>query len=77
VTRLLGETNKPAKSADLDDLPLPSTATLQRLSELATAKLSEVVRRHTAGEARWQGYEESEIAAARNLLSTEAPVIAR
>jgi len=77
VLRLLGESNKPVKTTDAEDLVLPDTATLQRLSELATAKLSEIVRLHTAGEPRWQGYEEAEVAAAQALLVKEVPVIAR
>ncbi len=56
---------------------LPDTATVERLNEMATAKLSEIVRRSTAQEQHWQGYDASEIAAARELLSKESPGIVR
>jgi ER membrane protein complex subunit 2 len=77
ASRLLNETNKSVKLVDGEDFQLPDIVTLQRLSELATSKLSEIVRRQAAGDARWQGYDEAEITAARTLLATEAPAIAR
>lgn len=61
-----------SKQTDAEDFALPKTATIEKLSELATEKLSEIVRRNAAKERRWCGYEESEIAAARDLLSQEA-----
>jgi hypothetical protein len=38
---------------------------VERLNETATAKLSEIVRRSTAGEAGYKGYDEAEIIAAK------------
>lgn len=50
---------------------------IERLNELATAKLSEIVRRNGAQERAWRGYDEAEIKAARELLSKESPGIER
>ncbi|CAK7198282.1 Inositol phosphatase SIW14 [Sporothrix eucalyptigena] len=60
-----------------EDFALPDTATVQRLAQLATEKLSEIVRRYTAKEAHWSGYDEAEIAAARELLAGEAAAVVR
>ncbi|OAA64513.1 tetratricopeptide repeat domain containing protein [Niveomyces insectorum RCEF 264] len=62
---------------DGDDFALPDTATAQRLGQLATEKLSEIVRRSSAKEPHWRGYDEAEIVAARELLSDEAASIVR
>ena len=58
-------------------LPLPGVKSVERLSELATAKLSEIVRRNTGGDAGWQGYEKPEIIAAQELLNRDAAPITR
>jgi hypothetical protein len=50
---------------------------VERLNELATAKLSEIVRRNTSGEAGWEGYEKAEIIAAQELLNRDAAPITR
>jgi hypothetical protein len=57
--------------------PLPNIKTVEKLKEIATAKLSEIVRRSVAGEAGWEGYDNAELIAARErtyiyqvLLST-------
>ncbi|TLS31435.1 hypothetical protein PpBr36_02392 [Pyricularia pennisetigena] len=60
------------KGDDADDLALPDSTTLQKLDELATRKLGEIVRRWSAGEHNWRGYEESEIVAARELLNQDS-----
>ncbi len=52
-------------------LPLPDLKTVERLNEVATAKLSEIVRRSVAGERGWEGYEQAEVIAAKALLDTE------
>ena len=49
-------------------LPLPDIKTIEKLNETATSKLSEIVRRSTAGEPGWEGYEEASLIAARELL---------
>ncbi|CAJ2507861.1 Uu.00g090470.m01.CDS01 [Anthostomella pinea] len=68
TTQLLSEPQKASKQTEPDELAVPSSATVQKLDEAATEKLAEIVRRHTAGERDWQGYEEAEITAARELL---------
>lgn len=59
------------------DFPTLSQQTVQKLRELATAKLAEIVRRSSAGEAGWTGYDDAEVAAARELLSKEGADVAR
>lgn len=53
-------------------LPPPDYKSVERLNELATARLSEIVRRNTSGEVGWGGYEENEIMSAKELLNREA-----
>jgi len=59
------------------DLPLPSQAKIQRLNELATSKLSDIISHASAGDAYWQGYEQSEVISARQLLDREIQPIKR
>lgn len=56
---------------------MPDTSTIERLNELATAKLSEIVRRSAAHERGWRGYSEAEVAAARELIAEDATAIER
>ena len=65
------------KQAGSDEFALPDTATVERLNELATGKLSEIVRRNGAQERKWRGYDQAEIAAARELLSKEQVEVKR
>jgi ER membrane protein complex subunit 2 len=55
-----------------EGLSSPSLKTLQSLNELATAKLSEIVRRSVAREDGWDGYDAAELIAARELLDRDA-----
>lgn len=71
TSKLLKESAKPSKPSEEGEFALPDTTTLEKLNELASAKLSEIVRRSTAREAGWRGYDELEVAAARELLSEE------
>lgn len=71
TSKLLKESAKPSKPSEEGEFALPDTSTLEKLNELASAKLSEIVRRSTAREAGWRGYDELEVAAARELLSEE------
>ena len=75
TTKFLRDPPKPAavKATDLDEFPVPTTAKVEKLNELATAKLSEIVRRFTAKERQWRGYDEAEIEAVRELLSKDGP----
>ncbi len=74
---MLKEPVKSAKAAEGEEFAPPDTATVERLNELATAKLSEIVRRSTAKEEGWCGYDRQEIAAARDLLSSDSTSIVR
>lgn len=75
TTRLLKASEKPSNQSDEGEFALPDTKTIERLDELATAKLSEIVRRATAQEAGWRGYDKLEVAAARELLSEETSAL--
>lgn len=59
------------------ELSMPDVIIVQRLNEEATAKLAEIVRRSTGGEAGWTGYNEAELIAARELLDRDAATITR
>ncbi len=43
----------------------------RKLNELATSKLAEIITHVSAGDAGWQGYKESEVIVARQLLDSE------
>ena len=66
----LPQASRPSKSDS--GLPLTDLKTVERLNETATAKLSEIVRRSVSGEAGWEGYDRSEIVAAKALLDSGA-----
>jgi ER membrane protein complex subunit 2 len=75
--QLLATPLKAAKSSDSDGLSLPDNATIQKLDELATEKLAQITRKYSAGERDWQGYDEAEIAAAKELLEKDASTTVR
>ena len=58
-------------------LPPPSIETVKRLNEVATSKLAEIVRKSAGGEAGWQGYDEGEVIAAKELLNRDSVSITR
>jgi tetratricopeptide (TPR) repeat protein len=66
-----------SRDAPYSDLALPTEGTVQALHELATAKLGEIVRRGTAGEKGWDGYDAAELKAARELLESSTQKIER
>ncbi|ROV87887.1 hypothetical protein VMCG_10291 [Cytospora schulzeri] len=72
TSKLLNDPSKVSKPADPEDFSVPAIATIERLSEKATQKLSEIVRRSTAKESGWRGYDESEVMEAQDLLSMES-----
>ncbi|KAE9971337.1 hypothetical protein BLS_004473 [Venturia inaequalis] len=59
------------------DLPLPSVKSVEKLNEVATIKLAEIIRRSAAKERGWDGYDEAEIIAARALLNKDDQKVAR
>lgn len=74
---MLKESSKFSKQTDSEDFAFPTTASIERLNEKATEKLSEIVRRSTAKENGWCGYDESELAATRELLAKESTGVVR
>ena len=66
-----------ASSDIAGDLAPPTLATVQKLNELATAKLAEILRRASTGEKGWDGYEQAELIAARELLDRDTQSIQR
>ncbi|KAK1844888.1 tetratricopeptide repeat domain-containing protein [Colletotrichum chrysophilum] len=77
TNKLLKEPSKPSRQTDADDWAVPDTNAVQKLNEVATQKLAEIVRRNSAKDRLWQGYDESEVAAARDLLSKESVELVR
>ncbi|GKT58920.1 tetratricopeptide repeat domain-containing protein [Colletotrichum tofieldiae] len=77
TNKLIKEPSKPSRQTDSEEWSLPDVTTLQKLNELATQKLAEIVRRNGAQERLWQGYDESEVVAARDLLSKESVELVR
>ncbi|KAJ5022587.1 hypothetical protein J3E73DRAFT_426423 [Bipolaris maydis] len=56
---------------DSDDVSLPSPEIIRKLEEIATNKLAEMIRNYKSGKKGWQGFEEAEIIAARELLDRD------
>ncbi|PBP20901.1 tetratricopeptide repeat domain-containing protein [Diplocarpon rosae] len=78
TTRLLANQSAVSRQAKADSgLPPPDLKTVERLNEIATAKLSEIVRRSVGGEAEWGGFDEAELIATKALLDSEAANITR
>jgi hypothetical protein len=75
--KLLDDGAKAVKPTDDSEFALPDTGTIERLNELATAKLSEIVRHSAANDRGWRGYSEAEVAAARELLAEDVSAIER
>jgi hypothetical protein len=78
-TTTTGNKAPKAQSSDaiVRDLPPPSLATVQKLHELSTKKLAEIVRRSMGGEKGWDGYEQAELIAAKELLNRDAQSVQR
>ncbi|KAL1836074.1 hypothetical protein VTJ49DRAFT_5609 [Mycothermus thermophilus] len=74
---LNGDGAKTSKQTEEGDFALPDRSTLEKLHELATAKLAEIVRRAAAKERGWRGYSEAETAAARELLAQDTAAVQR
>ncbi|KAI5924749.1 tetratricopeptide [Camillea tinctor] len=75
--QLLNEPQKATKQAESGEFSLPDSATLRKLDEAATEKLAEIVRRYSAAEKGWQGYDQAEIAAAQQVLQNETEATVR
>lgn len=77
LLEMLPKSGKGHVTASEDDLPPPETATVEKLRELATSKLAEIVRRSSSREKGWESYDEAELIAARALLDKDETKIAR
>jgi hypothetical protein len=81
LVALSQSSSKPPKAQSADatvgDLPPPSVASVEKLRELSTKKLSEIVRRSMGGERGWDGYDQAELIAARELLDRDAQSVQR
>lgn len=60
-----------------DEIALPSLETVQKLNELATMKLAEIIRKASTVTVGWEGYSEAEVIAARELLNRDTSSITR
>lgn len=74
---LLANHGKSKKQPENDMFALPEPTTVEKLNQLATERLAEIVRRNTAGEALWQGYDAAEVSAARELIEKSTPQVVR
>lgn len=66
--------SKDSAESSYTDLPLPFLDVVQRLEVLATEKLAEIIQKGTRGEKGWEGYDEPELIAARELLDRDAKI---
>lgn len=83
VTKLLElypKSSRPSQAVSdpiAGDLAPPTLKSIQKLNELATVKLGEIVRRGSANEKGWSGYDEAELIVARELLDRNTQAIKR
>ncbi|PSK43650.1 hypothetical protein B9Z65_7164 [Elsinoe australis] len=78
LLELLPKTQKSSGGFDIPgDLSPPPIPAVESLNELATSKLSEIVRRGAAKESGWDGYSEAELIAARELLDRDTQKVER
>lgn len=78
TSRLLTTISPNSRQSKADaGLPSPEIKNVERLNELATAKLSEIVRRNVSGEAGWGGFDKADIIAAQELLNRDSAPITR
>ncbi|CAG8979320.1 hypothetical protein HYALB_00002444 [Hymenoscyphus albidus] len=78
TSRLLTMLSQGSRQSKTDTgLPPPDLKTVESLNELATSKLSEIVRRNASGESGWGGYDQSDIIAAQELLNRDSTPITR
>ena len=59
------------------DLAPPTLQSIQKLNQLAMAKLAEIVRRGSAREKGWEDYDEAELIAAKALIDRDTQSIER
>lgn len=64
-------------SDEEDGLAPPTMEVVERLNELATVKLAEIIRKFSTGDSEWIGYEEAEVIAVRELLDRDVEKVPR
>lgn len=69
--------SRPVPDPVTGDLAPPTLQSIQKLNQLATAKLAEIVRRGSAREKDWDGYDEAELIAAKALIDRDTQPIER
>ncbi|PNS20498.1 hypothetical protein CAC42_5948 [Sphaceloma murrayae] len=78
LLQLLPKIQKSSGGFDVPgDLAPPPIPAVESLNELATSKLSEIVRRGSAKEHGWDGYDEAELISARELLDRDTQKVER
>ncbi|KAB2100683.1 hypothetical protein AG0111_0g10921 [Alternaria gaisen] len=68
LNNALSDSTSKRNAQEDDDIPVPNAQTVNKLEEIATNKLAEIIRLYKSGKKAWQGYDEAEIIAARELL---------
>ncbi|KAK6433724.1 Inositol phosphatase SIW14 [Oleoguttula sp. CCFEE 5521] len=76
IPLLSNPNSKSGKSTDTASA-LPSQATVQKLNQLATLKLGDILRRSKGDQKTWDGYSEAELIAAKELLDRDSDDVAR
>lgn len=74
ILPMLSEAPSSKRSSEEDDVRPPKLQTVQKLEELATSKLAEIVRHYSSGKKGWTGFDEAEVIAARELLGRDGKV---
>ena len=67
------------RNAEDDEVTVapPKLQSVQKLEQLATAKLAEIVRLYGAGKKEWSAFDEAEVIAARKLLDRDGGKVER
>nr|OQO27596.1 hypothetical protein B0A51_05226 [Rachicladosporium sp. CCFEE 5018] len=71
IPLLTSSNSKSGKSADTA-AALSSQVTVQKLNQLATLKLGDILRRSKGNQKSWDGYSEAELIAAKELLDRDS-----
>ncbi|KAI9717313.1 MAG: hypothetical protein M1812_004840 [Candelaria pacifica] len=80
LLRILPQTLKASSAVSgvgAGELPPPTLSVVQKLNERATSKLAEIIRRSSTSETGFEGYEQGEVIAARELLDRDTQPIER
>lgn len=67
-----GDVNSAKRALEEDGSSVPPLTTIEKLNELSTKKLVEIVRKSSSSDYDWEGYAEAEVIAARELLDRDS-----